>query len=129
MTNLNATLLALSHPVRRGVLARLQHGEVAVNELASSLRVSGPALTRHLHVLERAGLITRSTADDDRRGIEIAVTDDGRAALLAAIESHLRLVAALFSDRLTATDQAALSWVLSKLLVRATPEFDASREE
>jgi hypothetical protein len=36
--------------------------------------------------------------------------------LLAAIESHLQLVAVLFSDRLTATDQAALSWVLSKLL-------------
>jgi DNA-binding transcriptional ArsR family regulator len=66
MIDLSATLLALSHPVRRGVLARLQHGEVAVNELASSLRVSGPALTRHLHVLERAGLITRSRAAQRR---------------------------------------------------------------
>ena len=73
--------------------------------------------------------VRRSPADDDRRSIEIAVTDDGRAALLAAIESHLRLVAALFSDRLTATDQAALSWVLSKLLARAKPDYDASREE
>ena len=53
----------------------------------------------------------------------------GRAALLAAIESHLQLVAALFSDRLTATDQAALSWVLSKLLARTKPNCDASREE
>jgi DNA-binding MarR family transcriptional regulator len=43
--------------------------------------------------MEKAGLITRSTDDDDRRSIEIAITDDGRAALLAAIESHLRLVA------------------------------------
>jgi hypothetical protein len=71
---------------------------------------------------------TRSTADDDRRSIEIAVTDDGRAALLAAIESHLQLVASLFSDRLTATDQAALSWVLSKLLARTKPDCDVSRE-
>jgi DNA-binding transcriptional ArsR family regulator len=60
MAGLNATLSALSHPVRRGVLARLQHGEVDVNQVQGALRVSGPALTRHLHVLERAGLITRS---------------------------------------------------------------------
>ena len=56
--------------------------------------------------------------------LEIAVTDDGRAALLAAIESHLQLVASLFSDRLTATAQAALSWVLSKLLARSKPDRD-----
>ena len=68
------------------------------------------------------------TADDDRRSMEIAVTDDGRAALLAAIESHLQLVASLFSDRLTATDQAALSWVLSKLLAKTKPDCDPSRE-
>ncbi len=59
MQNLDGTLSALAHPVRRGVLARLQHGEAPVNELVRSLRISGPALTRHLHVLERAGLITR----------------------------------------------------------------------
>ena len=40
-----------------------------------------------------------------------------------------RWTVALFSDRLTATDQAALSWVLSKLLARTKPDCDASREE
>jgi DNA-binding MarR family transcriptional regulator len=79
--------------------------------------------------MEKAGLITRSTAGDGRRSNEIAVTDDGRAALLAAIESHLQLVASLFNDRLTATDQAALSWVLSRLLTRTKPDCDASEEE
>jgi hypothetical protein len=44
-------------------------------------------------------------------------------------ESHLRLVAALFSDRLTATDQSALSWVLSKLLAGTKPDGDASQQE
>jgi DNA-binding transcriptional ArsR family regulator len=66
MQNLNGTLSALAHPVRRGVLARLQHGEAPVNELSRSLRISGPALTRHLHVLERAGLITRSRSAQKR---------------------------------------------------------------
>jgi DNA-binding transcriptional ArsR family regulator len=58
--NLDQTLTALAHPVRREVLAQLMHGEVPVKELAVSSRVTGPALTRHLHMLERAGLITRS---------------------------------------------------------------------
>jgi len=66
MQNLNGTFSALANPVRRGVLARLQHGEVPVSELARSLRISGPALTRHLHVLERAGLITRSRSAQQR---------------------------------------------------------------
>jgi len=58
--NLNLTLTALAHPVRREVLAQLRNGEAPVNQLAVSRRVSGPALTKHLHMLERAGLITRS---------------------------------------------------------------------
>jgi DNA-binding transcriptional ArsR family regulator len=66
MSSLDGTLSALAHPVRRSVLARLQQGETAVNELARSLRVSGPALTRHLHVLESAGLITRSRRAQQR---------------------------------------------------------------
>jgi hypothetical protein len=54
------------------------------------------SIYRHQRGLNpKAGLITRRTADDDRRSIEIAVIDDGRAALLAAIESHLQLVATL----------------------------------
>jgi DNA-binding MarR family transcriptional regulator len=97
-------------------------------ELRDRVLLSESGVSRLLVRMEKAALITRSTADDDRRSMEIAVTDDGRAALLAAIESHLQLVASLFSDRLTATDQAALSWVLSKLLARTKPDCDISRE-
>ena len=75
--------------------------------------------------MEKAGVVTRSTAGDDRRGMEIAVTDTGQAALLAAIDSHLQLVASLFTDRLTATDLAALGRVLPKLL--ATPGPDGEK--
>ena len=97
-------------------LADLPDMRARQKELRDRVLLSESGVSRLLVRMEKAGPITRSTADDDRRGIEIAVTDDGRAALLAAIESHLQLVAALFSDRLTATDQAALSWILSKLL-------------
>ena len=97
-------------------------------ELRDRVLLSESGVSRLLVRMETAGLITRSTADDDRRSVEIAVTGDGRAALLAAIESHLQLVASLFGDRLTATDQAALSWVLSRLLARPKPDWDASPE-
>jgi DNA-binding MarR family transcriptional regulator len=76
--------------------------------------------------MEKAGVITRSTAGDDRRGMEITVTEAGQAALLAAIDSHLQLVASLFTDRLTPTDRAALSRALPKLLAKPAPECETS---
>jgi DNA-binding transcriptional ArsR family regulator len=56
---LNATFSALADPTRRAILARLAQGEATVNELAAPFPVSLPAISRHLKVLERAGLITR----------------------------------------------------------------------
>jgi DNA-binding MarR family transcriptional regulator len=98
-------------------------------ELRDRVLLSESGVSRLLVRMEKAGLIVRSTAGDDRRSVEIAVTDDGRAALLAAIESHLQLVASLFGDRLAATDQAALSWILSKLLAGTEPDRDAPPED
>jgi len=98
-------------------------------DLRDRVLLSESGVSRLLVRMEKAGLITRCTADEDRRGMEIAVTDDGRAALLAAIESHLELVASLFTDRLTVTDRAALGRVLSKLLASPKPEGDTSPEE
>ena len=51
---------ALSDPTRRAILARLSEGEAPVKELAAPFELSGPAITKHLKVLERAGLISRS---------------------------------------------------------------------
>lgn len=56
---LDATFAALSDPTRRAILARLAQGEAAVGELAAPFAMSLPAVSRHLKVLERAGLITR----------------------------------------------------------------------
>ena len=56
---LSATLSALADPTRRAILARLVQGEATVNELARPFEISLPAVSRHLKVLERAGLISR----------------------------------------------------------------------
>ncbi len=57
---LSATFSALADPTRRAILARLALGELSVGELARPFKISGPAITKHLKVLQRVGLITRS---------------------------------------------------------------------
>ncbi|WP_426176745.1 ArsR/SmtB family transcription factor [Massilia sp. TWR1-2-2] len=57
---LSITFAALADPTRRAILARLAQGEVSVTELAAPFAISLPAVTKHLHVLERAGLVSRS---------------------------------------------------------------------
>lgn len=56
---LSETFAALADPTRRAILARLALGEASVNELAKPFAISGPAISRHLKVLEHAGLIAR----------------------------------------------------------------------
>jgi DNA-binding transcriptional ArsR family regulator len=56
---LSLTFAALADPTRRSILTRLAQGEATVNELAEPFSVSLPAISRHLKVLERAGLIAR----------------------------------------------------------------------
>ena len=57
---LNATFSALADPTRRAILARLAAGEASVNALAEPFDMSLPAVTKHLKVLQRAGLISQS---------------------------------------------------------------------
>jgi DNA-binding transcriptional ArsR family regulator len=63
---LSATFAALADPTRRAILARLAEGEATVSELAAPFPVSLPAISRHLKVLERAGLISRARAAQSR---------------------------------------------------------------
>ena len=58
--HLSTTFAALADPTRRAILARLASGETSVTELAAPFEMTTPAVTKHLKVLERAGLITRS---------------------------------------------------------------------
>lgn len=57
--SLSVTFAALSDPTRRAILAQLTRGEATVAELAAPFQISPPAVTRHLKVLQRAGLITQ----------------------------------------------------------------------
>ena len=57
---LSAVFGALADPTRRAILARLAEGDATVGELAAPFRVSQPAISRHLRVLEQAGLVSRS---------------------------------------------------------------------
>ena len=63
---LDATFAALADPTRRAILARLASGEASVTELAAPFDISQPAISKHLKVLERAGLISRGR-DAQRR--------------------------------------------------------------
>jgi DNA-binding transcriptional ArsR family regulator len=62
MDRLSATFAALADPTRRAILARLALGETSVTALAEPFAMSMPAVSKHLKVLERAGLITRGRA-------------------------------------------------------------------
>jgi DNA-binding transcriptional ArsR family regulator len=64
--HLDATFAALADPTRRAILARLASGEASVTELAEPFAMSQPAISKHLKVLERAGLISRGR-DAQRR--------------------------------------------------------------
>ena len=64
--HLDAVFAALADPTRRAILSRLAAGEASVNELAAPFEISQPAVSKHLKVLERAGLVERDI-DQQRR--------------------------------------------------------------
>ena len=77
---LDAVFAALADPTRRAILARLVTGEASVNELAAPFRMSQPAVSKHLKVLERAGLVERNI-DRQRRPARLTA-----APMAAAVE-------------------------------------------
>jgi len=77
--HLDATFAALADATRRAILARLTSGEVSVMDLAKPFAMSQPAISRHLRVLERAGLISRGR-DAQRRPCRIEAKPLGEAS-------------------------------------------------
>jgi DNA-binding transcriptional ArsR family regulator len=69
---LDVTFSALADPTRRAILARLAQGEASVNELAAPFDMSQPAISKHIKVLEKAGLVTRGR-DAQRRPCRLQV--------------------------------------------------------
>lgn len=85
---LDATFAALADPTRRAILARLSTGEATVMELAAPFELSQPAISKHLKVLERAGLISRGR-DATRRPCRIEAAALGEASVY--LERYRRL--------------------------------------
>ncbi|MDB5349050.1 MAG: putative transcriptional regulator [Planctomycetota bacterium] len=94
--SLDATFSALADPTRRAILARLAKGEATVNELVSPFKLSQPAISKHLKVLEKAGLITRGR-DAQKRPCRIAA--EPLAAANGWLEGYRKIWEANF-DRL-----------------------------
>jgi DNA-binding transcriptional ArsR family regulator len=93
-SDLDATFAALADPTRRAILARLAEGEASVGELAAPFAMSQPAVSRHIRVLEAAGLVTRSR-DAQRRPCRLA--PEPLDAARGWIETHRRRWAANFA--------------------------------
>jgi len=72
--NLDTVFAALADPTRRAILIQLTMGEAAVNDIAAPFEISQPAVSRHLKVLERAGLIERDI-DKQRRPARLKAQD------------------------------------------------------
>lgn len=77
--NLDAVFAALADPTRRAILSRLADGQASVNEIAAPFEISQPAVSRHLKVLERAGLIERDV-DEQRRPAKLTAKTMAAAA-------------------------------------------------
>lgn len=97
LDSLSATFGALADPTRRAIVARLARGEATVNELAEPFAISLPAVSRHLRVLEEAGLITRSR-DGQRRPCRL------EAARLREVADWAEKYRAIWEDRLDRLD-------------------------
>lgn len=97
MTALDATFAALADPTRRAILARLALGETTVMDLARPFDMSQPAISKHLKVLERAGLVSRSR-DAQRRPVRL------EARPLAEANSWLESYRALWEARFDRLD-------------------------
>ena len=97
VTNLDITFAALADPTRRAILARLAKGEASVTELAEPFAMSQPAISKHLKVLERAGLISRGR-DAQRRPCKL------EAAPLRDADTYLERYREYWEHRFNALD-------------------------
>ncbi|BCW47282.1 metalloregulator ArsR/SmtB family transcription factor [Arthrobacter sp. StoSoilB5] len=86
---LDKAFMALADPVRRGIVARLSRGEATVNELAEPFAITKQAVSKHIQVLERAGLVTRSR-EAQRRPVHL---DAAALEELTAWIDQYRLIA------------------------------------
>jgi DNA-binding transcriptional ArsR family regulator len=93
--SLDAVFAALADPTRRAILSRLAAGEASVNEIAAPFQMSQPAVSKHLKVLERAGLIERNV-DKQRRPARLKA--EPMAAAVSWLEGFKRYWSSSFDQ-------------------------------
>lgn len=113
--HLDATFTALADPTRRAILARLASGDASVTELAAPFDMSQPAISKHLKVLERAGLVSRSQ-DAQRRPCHL------ESGPLREAEDWLQRFADRAEQRFAAMDS-----VLAELVAARSPSPSPSK--
>ena len=86
VADLDRTLAALADPTRRAIVERLRKKPQRPSEVAEALSMSRPAMSRHLRVLRRAGLIAQETLEDDARARLIQLRTDPLSRLRAWVE-------------------------------------------
>lgn len=111
---LSLTFAALADPTRRAILARLSQGQATVNELAEPFAMSLPSVSRHLKVLEQAGLVTKERSAQFRP-CRLAV------APLAAADDWLAQYRAFFAERFDRLDEQ-----LKSMMARRTGDTTAT---
>ncbi len=99
------------------VLVQLQEagGTLRMHQLAESLLISRSATTRFVDRLEARGLITREVCDEDRRGMNVVLSDEGLATLRRASPGHLDGVERLFAAHLSDEDARRLTEILTRV--------------
>lgn len=93
--DLDAVFAALADPTRRAILTRLAAGEASVNEIAAPFEMSQPAVSRHLKVLERAGLVER---DVDRQRRPARLKAEPMAAAVSWLEEFKQFWSSSFDQ-------------------------------
>lgn len=114
---LDRAFMALADPVRRAIVARLSRGDATVNELAEPFAITKQAVSKHIQVLEHAGLVTRSR-DAQRRPVHL---DAAALERLTAWIDQYRLIA---ESRFRRLDQ-----LLSAGIPQEAPEKPAKKKE
>jgi len=95
---LDRTLAALADPTRRAIVERLRTRPQRPSEVADALSMSRPAMSRHLRVLRRAGLVAQETLEDDARARLVSLRTEPLTRLRAWVED----VEAMWADQLQA---------------------------
>ena len=123
--SLSATFAALSDPTRRAMLKRLSQGEATVNDLAAPFKMSLPAISKHIKVLEKAGLLTKTVQKQQRpcklNGTKLKLLWEGRLDRIDEVAKSLQatettIAAAAVSSKEEITADIAKSEVATNLI-------------